>query len=197
MIFLSSNQFLQHDKFKYQFLKNFHLFQSRLYLGLGRDGLLPHIFSKVHNTRHTPVHSQIWVGVVAGIMAGIFNVDILSHILSVGTLVNKLLAVSSHNIEVKQFALFFIFQTGYSVVAACVVTLRWREKTSSNVYPGWNEGVVSIGLVVCSGFAMGLCFRFSASILFMVLAMLVAIVSVAALHFRHVSFTKFPIIYDE
>lgn len=37
--------------------------------------------------RHTPIHSQIWVGVVAGVLAGLFNVHVLSHILSVGSLV--------------------------------------------------------------------------------------------------------------
>lgn len=65
-------------------------FQSRLYLGLGRDGLLPSIFAKVHHIRHTPIRSQIWVGCVAGILAGLFNVHELSHILSVGTLVSFL-----------------------------------------------------------------------------------------------------------
>jgi APA family basic amino acid/polyamine antiporter len=64
--------------------------QSRLYLGLGRDGLLPSIFAKVHPTLHTPLHSQIWVGCVAAVLAGLFNVQALSHILSVGTLVWKL-----------------------------------------------------------------------------------------------------------
>ncbi|AQK73225.1 Cationic amino acid transporter 9 chloroplastic [Zea mays] len=64
--------------------------QSRLYFGLGRDGLLPSVFAEVHPTRHTPVQSQIWVGCVAAVMAGLFNVRMLSHILSVGTLVWKL-----------------------------------------------------------------------------------------------------------
>lgn len=61
--------------------------QSRLYLGLGRDGLLPSFFSKVHPKRHTPIISQVWVGIVAGVLAGLFNIHSLSHILSVGTLV--------------------------------------------------------------------------------------------------------------
>ncbi|XP_022733354.1 cationic amino acid transporter 9, chloroplastic-like isoform X2 [Durio zibethinus] len=60
--------------------------QSRLYLGLGRDGLLPSIFAKVHPNRHTPIHSQIWVGIVAAVLGGLFNVHVLSHILSVGSL---------------------------------------------------------------------------------------------------------------
>lgn len=61
--------------------------QSRLYLGLGRDGLLPSFFSKVDPKRHTPITSQVWVGIVAGVLAGLFNIHSLSHILSVGTLV--------------------------------------------------------------------------------------------------------------
>ncbi|KAB2615055.1 hypothetical protein D8674_021643 [Pyrus ussuriensis x Pyrus communis] len=51
-----------------------------------RDGLLPSLFARVHPKLRTPIHSQIWVGIVAGILAGLFNVKILSHILSVGSL---------------------------------------------------------------------------------------------------------------
>lgn len=65
----------------------FLLWQSRLYLGLGRDGLLPAIFAKVHPVRQTPIHSQIWVGLIASILAGLLNVHVLSHVLSVGSLV--------------------------------------------------------------------------------------------------------------
>lgn len=61
--------------------------QSRLYLGLGRDGLLPSIFAKVHPKCRTPIHSQIWVGIVAAVLGGLFNVHVLSIILSVGALV--------------------------------------------------------------------------------------------------------------
>lgn len=63
--------------------------QSRLYLGLGRDGLLPAIFAKVHPARQTPVHSQVWVGLIASILAGFLNVHVLSHVLSVGSLVSS------------------------------------------------------------------------------------------------------------
>ncbi|XP_072957026.1 cationic amino acid transporter 9, chloroplastic [Typha angustifolia] len=140
--------------------------QSRLYLGLGRDGLLPSVFAKVHPTRHTPVHSQVWVGFVAGILAGLFNVHELSHILSVGTL------------------------TGYSVVSACVVTLRWKDKVSNNVsmrcMSSWHEGVICVIIVACSGFAAGLFYRFSASFIFSLVAIAIAILAVAALQFRQV-----------
>lgn len=65
------------------------ILQSRIYLGLGRDGLLPAIFAKVHSVRQTPVHSQVWVGFIASILAGFLNVHVLSHVLSVGSLVSS------------------------------------------------------------------------------------------------------------
>ncbi|XP_078447772.1 cationic amino acid transporter 9 [Wolffia australiana] len=140
--------------------------QSRLYLGLGRDGLLPSIFAEVHPSRHTPVKAQLWVGAVAGVMAGIFNVRILSHILSVGTL------------------------TGYSVVSGCVVVLRWkdapRRQTSIKGVSARQEGITYLILIALSGFATGLCYRFGASAAFPVMTALIGILSTAALYVRQV-----------
>ncbi|KAI7737928.1 hypothetical protein M8C21_027394 [Ambrosia artemisiifolia] len=103
--------------------------QSRLYLGLGRDGLLPAIFARVHPTRHTPIQSQIWVGFIACVLAGLLNVHLLSHVLSVGSL------------------------AGYSVVAACVITLRWKDNIVSQVSaPSMShrlEGIICITVIAC------------------------------------------------
>ncbi|XP_065859176.1 cationic amino acid transporter 9, chloroplastic-like [Euphorbia lathyris] len=138
--------------------------QSRLYLGLGRDGLLPAMFAKVHPTRHTPVHSQIWVGIVASILGGLFNVHVLSHILSVGSL------------------------TGYSVVSACVVTLRWKDKTSIQASSRWTsafaEGVICILIVAFCGFGAGLFYRFGASFVFLIISVVIAVLATAALYMR-------------
>ncbi|OVA14392.1 Amino acid/polyamine transporter I [Macleaya cordata] len=140
--------------------------QSRLYLGIGRDGLLPSVFAKVHPTRHTPIHSQIWVGLVAAVMSGLFNVHILSHILSVGSL------------------------TGYSVVSACVVTLRWKDKAASQVstmrISNWHEGVICLVVIASCGFIAGLCYRFNAAFAFVLVAVLVAVLSAVVLHYRQV-----------
>ncbi|KAI3444776.1 hypothetical protein Pfo_001441 [Paulownia fortunei] len=140
--------------------------QSRLYLGLGRDGLLPALFAKVHPTRHTPVHSQVWVGLIASILAGLLNVHVLSHILSVGSL------------------------TGYSVVSACVVTLRWKDKTSSQASTRWisnrAEGIIYLLAIACCGFAAGVLFRFGASIVFLIVPSVIAVFSAAALYLRQV-----------
>ncbi|KAG2331024.1 hypothetical protein Bca52824_002204 [Brassica carinata] len=139
--------------------------QSRLYLGLGRDGLLPSFFSRVHPTLHTPLHSQIWCGIVAAVLAGIFNVHSLSHILSVGTL------------------------TGYSVVAACVVALRLndkkeRESSNGGWTSSWHEGVICLVIIASSGFSAGVFYRFGASVIFLLLSVGVAVSASAVLHYR-------------
>jgi APA family basic amino acid/polyamine antiporter len=141
--------------------------QSRLYLGLGRDGLLPAIFAKVHPKRHTPIHSQIWVGIIAIVLSGLFNVHVLSHILSVGSL------------------------TGYSVVAACVITLRLNDKSSSHVssrrwISSTAEGIICILIASCSGFASGALYRFGASYILMSFAAIIGILAAITLHFRQV-----------
>lgn len=78
-------------------------------------------------------------------------------------------------------------QTGYSVVSACVVTLRWKDKTASQVSSStWREGVICLVVVACCGFGAGLFYRVGwpwVSIVAAVFALLAAI----ALHFRHVS----------
>ncbi|XP_031287703.1 cationic amino acid transporter 9, chloroplastic [Pistacia vera] len=138
--------------------------QSRLYLGLGRDGLLPSIFAKVHRTRHTPVHSQIWVGIVAALLAGLFNVHVLSHILSVGTL------------------------TGYSVVSACVIALRWKDKTANRIpsrwTSAWREGVICLVVIAACGFGGGLCYRLSSAYIFLLIPGVIAVIACAALCLR-------------
>ncbi|KAJ7962005.1 putative Cationic amino acid transporter [Quillaja saponaria] len=137
--------------------------QSRLYLGLGRDGLLPSIFAKVHSKRQTPVYSQVWVGTAATVLAGLFNVHMLSHILSVGSL------------------------TGYSVVSACVVTLRWKDKRANLVsLSNWCEGVLCLIAVASCGFGAGLLFRFDVSFIFLIVAVILAMVASTALYFRQV-----------
>ncbi|KVH87789.1 Amino acid/polyamine transporter I [Cynara cardunculus var. scolymus] len=148
--------------------------QSRLYLGLGRDGLLPAIFAKVHPSRHTPIHSQIWVGIVACILAGLLNVTVLSHILSVGSLVRWLPA-------------------GYSIVAACVMTLRWEDKIDTHVstisMSKRIEGITCITVIACCGLAAGIFYRYSVSTLaniFLILPIAIAIVAAAVLQFRQV-----------
>ncbi|XP_057981496.1 cationic amino acid transporter 9, chloroplastic-like [Malania oleifera] len=140
--------------------------KSRVYLGLGRDGLLPSILAEIHPMRRTPTYSQVWVGIVTGVLAALFNVHVLVHILSVGSL------------------------TGYSVVSACVVTLRWKDTSVSQVSAGWfsawREGVACLIIIACCGFSAGLFWRINASSFFLLGSVIVAIIASIALCCRHV-----------
>ncbi|CAI5458855.1 unnamed protein product [Closterium sp. Yama58-4] len=89
--------------------------QSRMYLALARDGMLPAWFLQVNAGSHVPVHAQWWVGGVAATMAAVFDVGKLSHILSVGVLLS------------------------YSIVCMCVLALRVES------YRGGGSGCVSVG----------------------------------------------------
>eukprot|EP00850_Spirogloea_muscicola_P003653 SM000015S01153 [mRNA] locus=s15:29038:33722:- [translate_table: standard] len=115
--------------------------QSRLYLGVGRDGLLPDCLSVVHPVLHTPVRAQVWVGAIALILAALFNVARLSHILSVGVLVS------------------------YSIVCACVIVLRIDEShvvAQGAVWGGLarkQEATACIGVSALLAFAAGLLIR--------------------------------------
>ncbi|MQL74250.1 hypothetical protein Taro_006592 [Colocasia esculenta] len=131
-----------------------------------RDGLLPKVFAEVHPVHHTPVKSQFWVCAIAAIMAGLFNVHELSHILSVGTL------------------------TGYSVVSACVIALRWKDNSQRQVsmrcISARKEGIICLITIAFCGFISGLCYRLSASLIILFAAALVAMLAAAALHIRQV-----------
>jgi len=132
--------------------------QSRLYLGLGRDGLLPAFFSRINSRYHTPVTAQLWVGFVAATLAGVFNVSHLSHILSVGCLAS------------------------YTVVCACLVMLRidtgdqWQEHENLSSQKGptrWQEAMLCVLSVALTGFLVGLCYRTSAPVAYSIALLVV------------------------
>jgi APA family basic amino acid/polyamine antiporter len=60
--------------------------QPRIFFTMSRDGLLPSVFSKVHSTFKTPVFSTVLTGVVAMVIAGLFPINVLSELVSIGTL---------------------------------------------------------------------------------------------------------------
>ncbi len=60
--------------------------QPRIFFTMSRDGLLPSIFSKVHTTYRTPIVSTIITGATAMVIAGFFPINVLSELVSIGTL---------------------------------------------------------------------------------------------------------------
>jgi len=60
--------------------------QTRIYLVLAREGLLPPVFAKVHETRGTPVFATAVTAVTAGLLSFLFDIEILAELVSIGTL---------------------------------------------------------------------------------------------------------------
>lgn len=81
-----------------------------------------------------------------------------------------------------------LFQTGYSIVAACVLALRWKDNTSSQISSSsWREGLICLLMVALGGFVSGLYYRVNISVIFLMLALFVAVLACIALYFRQVS----------
>ncbi|RTL82188.1 MAG: amino acid permease [Hyphomicrobiales bacterium] len=60
--------------------------QTRIFFTMAQDGLLPAVFGRLHERYRTPAVSQILVGVVVALAAGLFPIDILGEMVSIGTL---------------------------------------------------------------------------------------------------------------
>ena len=60
--------------------------QVRIFYAMGRDGLLPAAFARVHPRTRTPHVGTIVTGVVSCIAAGVLPLDVLGDIISMGTL---------------------------------------------------------------------------------------------------------------
>uniref|UniRef100_A0A7I4D6P2 Cationic amino acid transporter C-terminal domain-containing protein n=1 Tax=Physcomitrium patens TaxID=3218 RepID=A0A7I4D6P2_PHYPA len=87
--------------------------QPRILMAMARDGLLPPFFSTVHPKTSVPVNGTILAGAVAAIMAFMMNVDELSGMVSVGTLL------------------------AFTIVSVCLLVLRYipPPDTSKPVFP--------------------------------------------------------------
>lgn len=60
--------------------------QSRIYYAISKDGLLPKFFSKVNLKHGTPQNSTLFASIVTGLFAGLFPLNVLSELVSIGTL---------------------------------------------------------------------------------------------------------------
>jgi APA family basic amino acid/polyamine antiporter len=61
--------------------------QTRIFLGMAKDGLLPHkLFGKIHEKFKTPFRSTILVGGIVSIVAAVTPIDKVSEMCSMGTL---------------------------------------------------------------------------------------------------------------
>lgn len=60
--------------------------QPRIFFSMARDGLLPKVFGRVHKRFRTPHVTTILTGILASALAGLFPIDLLGELVSIGTL---------------------------------------------------------------------------------------------------------------
>jgi len=99
--------------------------QSRIYYAISKDGLLPKIFSKV-NKHGTPQNATVFAAIVTGIFAGLFPLNVLSELVSIGTLL------------------------AFSIVCICILILRKTEPDLKRPFKTpWVPFVPLLGAGIC------------------------------------------------
>lgn len=60
--------------------------QPRIFMSMGRDGMLPPVFSKLHPRHRTPHINTMITGAGIALLAAVFPLDVLGDLVSMGTL---------------------------------------------------------------------------------------------------------------
>lgn len=113
--------------------------QTRILFAMGRDGLIPPVFSRIDRRTQIPMVNTLVVGAVVAVLAGVLPLNLLAEMTSIGTLVAfSLVSVGVMVLRVKQPDLPRGFKVpGYPVtpilsVVACGYVLT--SLTSVTIY---------------------------------------------------------------
>jgi APA family basic amino acid/polyamine antiporter len=107
--------------------------QPRIFMAMSRDGLLPPALQKVHPKYRTPHIATIITGVIAAAFAGVFPLDVLGELISIGILL------------------------AFTAVCAGVLVLRRTQPDTPRPFrvPGAAFTCIA-GVVVCLGMTLAL-----------------------------------------
>jgi len=107
--------------------------QPRIFMAMSRDGLLPPAMQKVHPKYRTPHIATIITGVIAAAVAGVFPLDVLGELISIGILL------------------------AFTAVCAGVLVLRRTQPDTPRPFrvPGAAFTCIA-GVVVCLGMTLAL-----------------------------------------
>jgi basic amino acid/polyamine antiporter, APA family len=105
--------------------------QPRILLAMADDGLLPPSVRKCHPRYKTPSVATIWTGIIAAFFAGIFPLDVLGELISIGILL------------------------AFAVVCIGVLVLRHTRPEAPRPFRvPWAPVTCVLGTVVCLGTAL-------------------------------------------
>jgi APA family basic amino acid/polyamine antiporter len=104
------------------------LAQPRIFHRMAMDGLFPKAFARVHPKFRTPTTTTLLTGVCAAILAGVLPIDVLSSMVSIGTLL------------------------AFTIVCISVVILRkTRPELERQFRTPWVPFIPVAGAIICLG----------------------------------------------
>jgi APA family basic amino acid/polyamine antiporter len=107
--------------------------QPRIFMAMARDGLLPPSMQRVHPKYRTPHIATVATGVIAAFFAGVFPLDVLGELISIGILI------------------------AFSAVCAGVVVLRYTQPETPRPFRVPFARVTGVaGVLVCLAMAYAL-----------------------------------------
>lgn len=126
--------------------------QSRICYAMARDGLLPRLFLAVHPRFGTPMAGTIIVGALAAVIAGLFPIEVLGELVSIGTLVaflsvcvNVLIMRRSHPHVVRIFRVPWSPLVPLLGIACCAVLMLSLPGATWVRLLVW----MALGLLIC------------------------------------------------
>lgn len=125
--------------------------QSRIYFAISKDGLLPQILSKVNKKHGVPQNATILASLLTAIIAGLFPLQVLNELVSIGTLLAfTIVCISVVILRKTQPGLHRPFKTPFSPylpllgALICIVQMVFLPSAAWIRLLGWT----SFGLVV-------------------------------------------------
>ncbi len=107
--------------------------QARILYAMANDGFLPGFFSRIHPRFHTPAGSQALIGLAVAVVAGLFPIDLLGELVSIGTL------------------------AAFALVCMAIIYLRRSHPETPRPFrvPG-SPALPIVGVLACLGLMVGL-----------------------------------------
>ena len=107
--------------------------QPRILLAMADDGLLPPVMSRCHARFKTPHIATLVTGVFAALVAGVFPLDVLADLISIGILL------------------------AFAVVCIGVLVMRWKRPEAPRAFRvPWAPFTCVLGAIVCLGMTYAL-----------------------------------------
>ncbi len=133
------------------------LAQTRIFLAMSKDGLIPHSFSRINKVSRTPVFTSVVTCLIAMVISGLFSVNVLGQLVSMSTLfifamvcLGVLLLRYMHPEMKRGFKVPLAPYIPFIGMVACFGQLLFFPLASWAVLLGW----LSLGLLIYFGYGM-------------------------------------------